>query len=304
MARLPKPVFVTEAIRVRVPATSANLGPGFDSLGLALAYFDELEAEVIDAGLEISVTGEGEGDVPLDDRHLVVRAMDATFDRLGGRPPGLRLACTNRIPHGRGLGSSAAAVVAGLLLAEALVDGADISAGDRLALATALEGHPDNVAPCLLGGFTIAWGEAKAPQAVRLVPFTDLAAVVYIPSDPVATDYARRLLPAAVPHADAARNAGRAALLVEALTRTPDLLLAATEDALHQDYREPAMPASHALVTRLRSEGVAAVISGAGPTVLALVTHAAAPALAAAAPAEFRSLVLLPDLDGAWVSAR
>ncbi|RZS87115.1 homoserine kinase [Motilibacter rhizosphaerae] len=257
---------------VRVPATSANLGPGFDALGLALGLHDELDAEVLPGTLEVHVTGEGAEDVPRDSRHLVVRALAAAFSAAGAELPGLRLTCRNRIPHGRGLGSSAAAVVAGVLLGRELL--AELGHGPlddaaALELTTALEGHPDNVAPCLLGGFTIAWTDERA-RAVRLDPHPAVRAVAYVPEQPVSTEHARSLLPAVVPHADAAYNAGRAALLVEALTRSPHLLLAATEDRLHQAYREPAMPASAALVAALRSSGAAAVVSGAGPTVLAL----------------------------------
>ncbi|RKS71373.1 homoserine kinase [Motilibacter peucedani] len=285
--------------RLRVPATSANLGPGFDSLGLALSLEDTVEAEVLPAGSALEVTAEGEGaaDVPLDAGHLVVRAMARGFDALGVPvPPPVRLHCTNRIPHGRGLGSSSAAIVAGLRLVEALCPGRAYAEGEALELASELEGHPDNVAPCLLGGFTVAWTDAGRARAVRLEPSSAVAAVVFVPTVPVSTHFARTLLPERVPHADAARNAGRAALLVEALTRRPELLLPATEDRLHQDYREPAMPASAALVRLLRADGVAAVVSGAGPTVLALVPHGSADEVARRAPDGFAARVL--DLQG------
>ena len=202
--------------------------------------------------------------------------MRAAFDDLGVRqPPGLVLRCVNRIPHGRGLGSSAAAIVAGVLAARALAGaGRDLNA--ELALANQLEGHPDNVAPCLFGGLTIAWladGDERAvrARAIRLEPLADLRLVAFIAPEPVSTELARGLLPASVPHAHAARNAGRAALLVAALTARPEALLDATEDLLHQDYRAPAMPATHDLVRRLRTAGVPAVVSGAGPSVLAFL---------------------------------
>jgi homoserine kinase len=268
---------------VKAPATSANLGPGFDSLGLALGLHDEVQARVTASGLDIAVAGEGAAEVAdTGEKHLVVRAMRAAFDELGlPQPPGLALRCVNRIPHGRGLGSSAAAIVAGLLAARALA-GAPTGARDVLPLANALEGHPDNVAPCLFGGLTIAWvtDEAPAgryPHAVRLDPSAQVHPVAFIAPEPVSTKVARGLLPATVPHADAARNAGRAALLVAALTAAPGTLsegtalLAGTDDRLHQDYRAPAMPHSHELVTRLRAAGLPAVISGAGPTVLAFL---------------------------------
>jgi homoserine kinase len=258
--------------RVRVPATSANLGSGFDALGLALAWYDEVSAVRSGTGLQVEVTGIGAADVPRDERHLVVRAMDATFAALGEPRGGLVLLCENAIPHGLGLGSSAAAVVAGALLARALVpDGAQLldDAG-VLAIAARLEGHPDNAAAALLGGFTIAWPESSGVCSVRLEPAPSLRAVVLLPDSTLATATARGLLPAAVPHADAAHAAARSALLVHAITADPDRLLAATEDRLHQAYREPAMPRTLALVAALRLAGLAAVVSGAGPSVLVL----------------------------------
>jgi homoserine kinase len=260
-------------VLVRVPATSANLGPGFDVLGLALGLHDEVEVAVTAAGLSIEVSGEGAAEVAdAAEKHLVLRAMRVGFDDLGlPQPPGLALRCVNRIPHGRGLGSSAAAIVAGLLAARALA-GASLDPAAVLPLANELEGHPDNVAPCLLGGLTIAWVSDWAARAIRLEPLSTVQPVLFIPPDPVSTKLARGLLPATVPHADATRNAGRAALLVAALTAHPDALLDASEDRLHQDYRAPAMPATHALVGLLRAAGVAAVVSGAGPSVLAFLT--------------------------------
>jgi homoserine kinase len=266
-------------VRVQVPATSANLGPGFDTLGLALGLHDEVEARVTGSGLTIEVAGEGMADVAdAGEKHLVLRAMRVAFDELNvAQPPGLALRCVNRIPHGRGLGSSAAAIVAGLVAARALA-GAPARPEDVLPLANVLEGHPDNVAPCLFGGLTIAWiatGAAGLPEAraIRLDPRPEVRLVAFIAPGPVSTKVARGLLPAAVPHADAARNAGRAALLIAALTARPDALLDGTEDKLHQDYRAPAMPHSHDLVTRLRAAGVPAVVSGAGPSVLAFLTE-------------------------------
>jgi homoserine kinase len=264
-------------VAVRVPATSANLGPGFDTLGLALGLHDEVTASLVpEPGLHLEVTGEGADDVPRDERHLVVRAMRAAFARWGGQPTGgIRLQCTNRIPHARGLGSSAAAIVAGVLAARALTelwaDERTASDADVLRLASELEGHPDNVAACLLGGVTIAWTEAAGARVARVEPAPELDPVVFVPAATASTEAVRRLLPGTVPHADAAANAGRAALLVHALTAAPGLLLPATEDRLHQPYRAPAMPDSADLVARLRAAGVAAVVSGAGPTVLALV---------------------------------
>ncbi|WP_166348772.1 homoserine kinase [Phytoactinopolyspora limicola] len=268
-------------VRVRVPATSANLGPGFDAFGLALGLHDVVEVRVGGAPsaagaptISVSVQGAGAGEVPLDDGHLVVRAVQAGFAAAGATLGGLELTCHNVLPHGRGLGSSAAAIVAGVLAAHVLtadqpVD--DESRAGLLGLASHLEGHPDNVAPCLVGGLTIAWTDRSGVVRVtRLEVHPDVTPVVCIAPEAVSTKAARGLLPASVPHADAARNAGRAALLVEALTRQPSLLLDATEDHLHQEYRRPAMPATLTLVSALREQGLAAVVSGAGPTVLVL----------------------------------
>ena len=269
-----KPSFRAGPVRVRPPASSANLGPGFDALGLALALHDEVEVEVIDAGLQIELAGEGADELPHTEDHLLIRALRVGFDALGGQPAGLRLSCVNQIPHARGLGSSSAAIVAGLLAARALVEGGALALDDQavLALATSLEGHPDNVAACLYGGLTIAWTEDGAAHAVRRNPADGVHPVVFIPEHRALTATARKLLPDQVPHADAAANAGRAALLVHAFTADPSLLLPATRDWLHQEYRASAMPASADLVRDLRAAGVPAVISGAGPTVLAFET--------------------------------
>lgn len=266
--------FVDGSVRVSVPATSANIGPGFDTLGIALGLRDELEAEVLPSGLRIGIDGVGAGEVPLDERHLVVRAMRATFDRLGQQPPGLRLHCTNVIPHARGLGSSSAAIVGGVWLARELVAGGRLLLDDAalLDIAAAMEGHPDNVAPALFGGFVISGQDADGSfYAIPGAVDPRVATAAFIPPSPLSTEQARGLLPPTVPHADAAWNAGRAALLVAALASQPEHLLRATEDRLHQHYRRPAMPESLELVDRLRADGVAAVVSGAGPTVLALI---------------------------------
>ena len=261
-------------VTVAVPATSANLGPGFDALGLALELRDEVRVQVAADGepaVTVEVEGEGAATLPRDASHLVVRAALAAFDDLGVPAPRLRLHCTNRIPHGRGLGSSAAAVVAGVLAARALAGAVeDDGRTAALAVSTALEGHPDNAAAALLGGLTIAWDDGGGPRAVRVDPSPRLRATLVVPDVELATTTARGLLPATVPHTDATHAAGRSALLVEALTRRPDLLLPATEDRLHQAQRAPAMPATADLVARLRARGLAAVVSGAGPSVLVL----------------------------------
>jgi homoserine kinase len=265
-------------VRVSVPATSANLGPGFDSLGLALDLRDELDAELTGSGLAVEVTGEGAATVPRDKDHLVVRAMRAAFEALGGQPAGLSLSCRNAIPHARGLGSSSAAIVGGLLLARALVEEGASQLDDAavLALAVELEGHPDNVAPALHGGFVISGTDDRGEvYAVGSPVGAGIGTAVFVPPEPLSTEVARGLLPQTVPHAEAAADAGNAALLVAALAGRPDQLWRATRDHLHQVYRRPAMPASLDLVDRLRSDGHAAVVSGAGPSVLALVADGA-----------------------------
>ncbi|SDT77216.1 homoserine kinase [Actinoplanes derwentensis] len=264
--------FVTEPVSVSTPATSANLGPGFDALGLALTLYDDLTARVTTGGFTVTVAGEGAGDLPAGADHLVIRSMLATFDEAGARPPGIALECVNRIPQARGMGSSSAAIVGGVQLARGLIsNGLDLIDDEAaLRIAARIEGHPDNVAPCLLGGFTIAWTEEGGARAVKLAPATGVRPTVFIPSEVGYTATARAALPSEVPHRDAAFNAGRAALLTHALTNDPSLLLPATEDRLHQGYRAAGMPATAALVAALRSAGVAAMVSGAGPTVLAL----------------------------------
>ena len=274
-----KPTFKANPIQVQVPATSANLGPGFDSFGLALAMHDRYVAQILDdAGLDIDVTGEGADEVPRTDKNLLVKAMNKGFDFLGGKPKGIAVRALNVIPHGRGLGSSASAIVGGLSLARALVlTGIDKMSDEKLLqLATEMEGHPDNVAAALYGNAVVAWQEDQhgkdVAQAISLSVDTRIRAIAFIPSTAVATSKARKMLPEVIPHRDAARNSANSALLVHALTLRPDLLFRATQDFLHQSYRQDAMPASFALLTKLRGAGVAAFISGAGPTVLALHT--------------------------------
>ena len=274
-----KPTFKANPIQVQVPATSANLGPGFDSFGLALGMHDRYVAQILDdAGLDIDVTGEGADEVPRTDKNLLVKAMYKGFDFLGGKPKGVAVRALNVIPHGRGLGSSASAIVGGLSLARALVlTGSDKMNDEKLLqLATDMGGHPDNVAAALYGSAVVAWQEDQhgksVAQAISLSVDTRIRAIAFIPSTAVATSKARKMLPETVPHRDAARNSANSALLVHALTLRPDLLFRATEDFLHQSYRREAMPASFALLNKLRGAGVAAFISGAGPTVLALHT--------------------------------
>jgi homoserine kinase len=273
------PTFKAKPMQVQVPATSANLGPGFDAFGLALTMHDRYVAQILDdVILDIDVTGEGSDHLPQSDKNLLVKAIYKGFDFLGGRPKGLAVRALNVTPHGRGLGSSASAIVGGLVLARALVLNGEDKMSDKqlLSLATEMEGHPDNVSAALFGGATISWtqlvkGKIKA-DSVHLNVDTRIRAIAYVPEKHLATSKARKMLPESIPFADAVRNTTNSALLGHALTLRPDLLFMATEDFLHQSYRADAMPESFALVNKLRGAGVAAFISGAGPSVLALHT--------------------------------
>lgn len=298
-------------VQVRVPATSANLGPGFDSFGLALGLHDVVQAQVIGSGLRIVVHGVGEQTAGQGERHLVVRAMRAAFDLLGEHPPGIALRCDNAIPQGFGLGSSAAAIMAGLLAARALGGAfgrSGLSDADLLRLATDLEGHADNVAACQAGGLTIAWASGESVRSKSLLPLPGLKPVLCVPPVGLSTEVARQVLPSTVPHADAVRSAARAALLVAALLGDAALLLDATEDFLHQPYRAGSMPGSARLMGALRAANVPAVVSGAGPAVLALLVPPVTPgpevvASVAGGTGEWAVRVLDVDRDGATVLA-
>ncbi|CAB4736511.1 MAG: homoserine kinase [Actinobacteria bacterium] len=273
--------FKATMAQVSVPATSANLGPGFDSLGLALELRDRYAAQILDdATFDVDVSGEGSAEVKTDKNNLVIKAMLHGFEHMGQKPKGIALRQLNVIPHGRGLGSSAAAIVGGLALARALVLGGDqlLTDEEMISLGTQLEGHPDNIAAAVLGGATIAWttvandSTENSGHGVAISVDPKIKALVFIPEAHLATSKARKLLPETIPHQDAVLNASRAALLVHAIQSRPDLLLEATEDLLHQNYRAEAMPKSMALVNKLRAAGVPAMISGAGPSVLVLHT--------------------------------
>jgi homoserine kinase len=269
----PAPRLAGRRVHVKVPATSANLGPGFDTLGLALARYDELDVEVIPDGLEVEVHGIGEDEVPLDESHLVVRAIGHTFGHYGLERPPLRLVAHNSIPHGRGLGSSGAAIVAGIMAAKGLLaPEIEIAPDELLQLATELEGHPDNVAPALFGGLTIAWVTPEGPRHKKLMVHRGVSPLVLVPEHEMSTALARSLQPTSVPHEDAVFNVSRSALLVAALIQSPELLLAATEDKLHQNYRAEAMPETDRLIRVLRAAGHPAVVSGAGPSILVLAS--------------------------------
>lgn len=298
-------------LRVRVPATSANLGPGFDTLGIALAHADELVvASRNTPGATVEVAGVGAGEVPTDESNLVVRSAAYVYEQLGRSLPGLEIQAHNRIPHGRGMGSSGSAIVAGVMIAAGLLAADTVSPlrltdEQLLRFATDLEGHPDNVAPALFGGLTIAWTSDSGPHCKRLMVHRGISPLVLVPDFTMSTELARSLQPKQVPHEDAVFNVSRSALLVAALTQSPELLFEATEDKLHQDYRGEAMPATRDLIQRLRAVGHAAVVSGAGPSILVLAEdpaeRLAAAEIARAHGDHWEPLFLAVDNRGATV---
>lgn len=263
---------IGRSVKVVVPGTTANLGPGFDTLGMALTIYDELTVTATDSGVTVEVHGVGAGEVPTDETNLVAKSLLYTFDKVGEVPPGLRMVAHNTIPHGRGVGSSGAAIVAGVMAAKGLLQGIrDITDDELLAIATELEGHPDNIAPSLFGGLTIAWMGPEGPRSKKLHIHRGVSLLVAVPvTSSMSTHLARSLQPDTVPHEDAIFNLSRASLLIAALLDSPDLLFVATEDRLHQNYRASAMPETSALLHTLRDAGFAAVVSGAGPSVLVM----------------------------------
>jgi homoserine kinase len=295
-------------VSVRVPATSANLGPGFDTLGMALSYYDELVVEVVSGSdVVVEVIGEGAGEVATDEKNLVVKSLAHTFKKFGQKVPGLNLTANNIIPHGRGMGSSGAAVVSGIVAAKGLLEGiVKISDQELLTLATELEGHPDNVAPALFGGLTIAWEDESGPHHKKLFVHRGVSPLELVPKHKMSTALARSLQPESVPHDDAVFNVSRSALLIAALTQSPELLLAATEDRLHQDYRAAAMPETDQIVKLMRENSHAAVVSGAGPSVLVLASDPAqrleAAKLAAKHYPDWQALLLAVDFKGATIT--
>ncbi|MDH6236445.1 homoserine kinase [Cryobacterium sp. CG_9.6] len=304
------PSLAGRAVAVQVPATTANLGPGFDTLGMALAKYDHLEVRVRDEpGVTVEVHGVGEGEVPTDETNLVVQAIAHTFAAYHQRMPGLDLIAHNVIPHGRGLGSSGAAIVSGILAAKGLLEGiVDIDSEALLSLATEMEGHPDNVAPALFGGLTIAWMTPDGPKHKKLMVHRGVKPVVFVPEFVMSTALARSLQPESVPHEDAVFNVSRSALLIAALIQSPELLLTATEDKLHQSYRAAAMPETNRLISLLRAQGFAAVVSGAGPSILVLANDpgqrlVAAELVATESETPWRALMLAVDFQGATVTS-
>jgi homoserine kinase len=302
--------FVGKSVTVKVPATTANLGPGFDTLGLALSLYDELTVTVRDEpGAFVDVIGVGAGVVPTDASNLVVTAIAHTFAAYDIEMPGLHLVARNSIPHGRGMGSSGAAIVSGIMAAKGLLEGiVDIDSEALLVLATQMEGHPDNVAPALFGGLTIAWMTPAGPKHKKLIVHRGVSPLVFVPETTMSTALARSLQPTSVPHEDAIFNVSRSALLIAALIQSPELLLAATEDKLHQSYRASAMPETDSLIQLLRANDLAAVVSGAGPSLLVLCSDpaqrlVAADLVASNAATPWLPLMLAVDFKGATVVA-
>lgn len=290
-------------LTVKVPATSANLGPGFDTLGMALSHYDEYSVEPA-SKLEIIVSGEGSGATPTDESNLIYRAFKLVFDKVGKPVPAVKLSCHNSIPHGRGMGSSGAAVAGGVMLAAGMLKPElELSEQQLLDFATELEGHPDNVAPALFGGLTIAWVDEDGPKHKKLTVHRGISPLVLVPPHQMSTKLARSLQPESVPHTDAVFNVSRSALLVAALTQSPELMMAATEDRLHQNYRASAMPETSELIAKLRAGGHPAVVSGAGPSVLVLETdpqlRLAAIELARKSFPNWQALPLAVDFKGA-----
>lgn len=290
------------SVTARVPASSANLGAGFDCLGLALGLYDEITVTTTGSGLDVRVEGEGAQEVPWGPSHLVVRAVERGLEAAGIWADGLDVVCRNVIPHSRGLGSSASAAVGGLAAANGLVRRVApervLDDAQLVQLASEFEGHPDNASASVLGGAVVSWSELdngceqRRFRAVSLSVHPGIKAVALVPSVRSSTAHTRGLLPTLVPHRDAAFNVSRAALAVVALTERPDLLMAATEDLLHQAQRAPALPLTTKWVTALRAAGIPAMVSGAGPTVLALTTEPFPDELRAAA--EEDDLMVLP----------
>ncbi len=267
-----------QKVTVKVPASSANLGPGFDTLGLALGLYDTVDVEVIPQGLEVEIFGEGEDDLPRDGSHLVVKAIRAGLKAADVDVPGLRVVCHNNIPQSRGLGSSAAAAVAGVAAANGLA-GFPLDDAQVVQLSSAFEGHPDNAAASVLGNAVVSWTEIPVdgrthPQykAVSIPVHPSIRAFALVPAFHASTEAVRRVLPSDVTHVDARFNVSRCAVMTVALQRHPELLWEGTRDRLHQPYRADVLPVTAEWVNRLRNKGYAAYLSGAGPTCMVLTT--------------------------------
>lgn len=266
-------------VAVKVPGSSANLGPGFDTLGLALGIYDTVEVEVVDSGIHVEVFGEGAEVLPRDSSHLVVKAINSGLHAAGVLAGGLKVTCHNAIPQSRGLGSSAAAAVAGVAAANGLA-GEPLSTDEVVQLASAFEGHPDNAAASVLGEAVVSWTEIPVDgvsqptyRAVGIPVHSEIRATALVPEFHASTQAVRKVLPEQVTHLDARFNVSRAALMTVALQSHPELLQESTRDRLHQPYRADVLPVTAEWVNKLRNRGYAAYLSGAGPTVMVLSTE-------------------------------
>ncbi len=261
-------------IRVQVPATTANMGPGFDCLGMALKLYNYVEMEALDSGFSIEVEGDGAERIPRDKGNIVYVAAERVFKLAQRRPAGLRIKLTNNIPLARGLGSSAAAIVGGLIAANQLVGGV-LGEKELLNLATAIEGHPDNVAPAFLGGIVVSAKDEDDIKYLKIQPPVALKCVVAIPDFQLTTKAAREVLPKNVSMTDAVFNVSRAALLVGALLREDfSLLSTGFDDRLHQPYRSNLVPGMKKVFAATKLAGAKGVaLSGAGPTLIAFCTE-------------------------------
>ena len=266
-------------VTVNVPASSANLGPGYDTLGIALSLYDTVEVEVTRSGLEVEITGEAAAELLRDSSHLVVKAIRSALKAADVEVSGMRVVCTNNIPQSRGLGSSASAAVAGVAAGNGLA-GFPLSEQQVVQLSSAFEGHPDNAAASVLGNAVVSWTTVPVDgrslpeyRAATLDVHPSIKATALVPDFHASTQAVRRVLPSHVTHADAAFNVSRTAVNVAALTTYPDLLWEGTRDRLHQPYRADVLPVTAEWVNRLRNRGYAAYLSGAGPTVMVLHTE-------------------------------
>jgi homoserine kinase len=260
------------SIRVRVPATVANLGPGFDALGVALSMHLEIEVEPRRDSIEVMIEGEGAEHLPRDSTNGVITSMNAFFDRVGRKPPGFALRVRNPIPVASGLGSSAAAVVGGLVAARALT-GRAVTQSEMVSLAVDLEGHPDNVLPALLGGLVVCYGSGEAPKHFRIAPSDRLVPIVVVPREGFPTSESRKALPSDVGFRDAQFTAARSALLVGAMVAGAgsEVLADAMQDRLHEPHRLALMPETAAVHRELGGAGIPVCLAGAGPSLLAVV---------------------------------
>jgi homoserine kinase len=257
-------------IRVQIPATTANMGPGFDTLGMALKLYNFVEMEETGLGLKIDVDGDGADKIPRDASNIVYQAASKLFKLVNYQPVGLRLKITNNIPLARGLGSSASAIVGGLIAANKL-SGSRLGEKELLNLATEIEGHPDNVAPALLGGIVVSAQVDGEIKFAKIEPPVKLKCVVAIPDFALPTKLAREVLPQSVSMTDAVFNIGRVSLLVTALIRQDfNLMATAMDDRIHQPYRASLVPGMKKVFAAAKLAGAKGVVlSGAGPTLIA-----------------------------------